>query len=101
VTRAEHTITFREREFKGSRLRCLLVTSQEATEIANFFTPLVAPHAVVTSNDTWAHTYPTEPGFIAALHSAFRIFATEISATLSDDTVLGLRHDRRARSRRR
>lgn len=54
MTRDEHTITFRKREFKGSRLRCLLLTSQAATEVANFLTSLVAPHASVSPTDHWA-----------------------------------------------
>jgi hypothetical protein len=48
------SITFRKREFKGSRLRCLLATSQEPKDVAAFLTSLVQPHAIVTSMNTWA-----------------------------------------------
>jgi hypothetical protein len=51
---AERRITFREREFKGSRLRCLLLTSQSDTEVAGVLTSLVTPHASVTPEDHWA-----------------------------------------------
>jgi hypothetical protein len=61
MTRAERTITFREREFKGSRLRCLLLTSQTATEVANFLTSLVAPHASVPPEGHWAPRGFLEP----------------------------------------
>jgi hypothetical protein len=54
LTPAERTITFREREFKGSRLRCLLLTNNPPTQVAAFLTSLVAPHAFVTSEDHWA-----------------------------------------------
>ena len=54
MTRAERTITFRERDFKGSRLRCLLLTSEAPTKVAAFLDSLVAPHALVTTEDHWA-----------------------------------------------
>ena len=54
MNRAERTITFREREFKGSRLRCLLLTSQSATDVSRFLTSLVAPHAQVPIDARWA-----------------------------------------------
>jgi hypothetical protein len=54
VTFSERTITFREREFKGSRLRCLLLTSQADEKVTEFLTSLVAPHAFVTPKDHWA-----------------------------------------------
>jgi hypothetical protein len=57
----ERTITFREREFKGSRLRCLLLTSQSDTEVAGVLTSLVAPHASVTPEDRWAPRGLREP----------------------------------------
>jgi hypothetical protein len=55
------TITFREREFKGSRLRCLLLTSQSDTEVAGVLTSLVTPHASVTPEDRWAPRGLREP----------------------------------------
>jgi hypothetical protein len=57
----EKTISFREREFKGSRLRCLLLTSREPTEVAEFLSALVAPHAKVSANDQWAPRGLREP----------------------------------------
>lgn len=54
MTSNECTITFRKREFKGSRLRCLLLTSQDALSVADFLTTLVDPHATVTLEDHWA-----------------------------------------------
>lgn len=58
------TIAFRRREFKGSRLRCLLMTQQSDTDVAGFLTSLVAQHAVVTAADHWAprgFLNPVEP----------------------------------------
>jgi len=54
VTPAEDTITLREREFKGSRLRCLLPTNNAPDYVAAFLSSLVAPHALVTRKDRWA-----------------------------------------------
>ncbi|MBI1212966.1 MAG: hypothetical protein GC190_16005 [Alphaproteobacteria bacterium] len=53
MTPAERTIKFREREFKGSRLRCLLLTSAARSEVAAFLNSLVAPHARVTAAEHW------------------------------------------------
>jgi len=53
IAAVEKTITFREREFKGSRFRCLLLTSQEEPIVANFLTSLVKPYASVSSEDYW------------------------------------------------
>ena len=61
MNRAERTITFREREFKGSRLRCLLLTSQSATDVSRFLTSLVAPHAQVPIDARWAPRGFLEP----------------------------------------
>jgi hypothetical protein len=47
------TVTFRRREFKGSRLRCLMATSVARADVAAFLTALVRPHATVTSADVW------------------------------------------------
>lgn len=54
MTTAERSITFREREFKGSRLRCLLLTSDTPNKVAAFLNLLTAPHAQVTVEDRWA-----------------------------------------------
>ncbi len=61
MTRVERTIEFREREFKGSRLRCLLLTTQEAAKIAEFFASLVTPHASVPPDAHWAPRGFIEP----------------------------------------
>jgi hypothetical protein len=54
MTRAEGTVTFRERDFKGSRLRCLLLTNNAPDYVADFLNSLVSPHALVTTEDHWA-----------------------------------------------
>lgn len=46
-------VTFRRREFKGSRLRCLMATSLAAREVAAFLNQIVQPHAQVTIQDSW------------------------------------------------
>jgi hypothetical protein len=46
-------VTFRRREFKGSRLRCLIATSLADCDVAAFFNQLVQPHALVSAKDTW------------------------------------------------
>ncbi|WP_394793856.1 hypothetical protein [Armatimonas sp.] len=52
--RKSAVITFQERDFKGSRLRCLLLTHRPRTAVAASLSALVAPHATVTPNDLWA-----------------------------------------------
>lgn len=44
---SDSVISFREREFKGSRLRCLMMTSQTRNRVAEFLTSLVDPFASV------------------------------------------------------
>lgn len=51
---AEDTITLRKREFRGSRLRCLLLTNNAPDYVADFLNSLIAPHALVTPEDRWA-----------------------------------------------
>jgi hypothetical protein len=57
----DDAITFRQREFKGSRLRCLLLTNKAPEEIAAFLNSLVAHHALLTSEDHWAPRGFLEP----------------------------------------
>jgi hypothetical protein len=45
--------TFLSREFKGSRLRCLMTTGLSSTAVARFLQGLVAPYAEVTPRDIW------------------------------------------------
>ena len=55
------SLAFRPREFKGSRFRCLLLTSQPASKVAAFLTSLVVPHASVTAADRYAPVGFLEP----------------------------------------
>jgi hypothetical protein len=48
------TRTFKLREFKGSRLRCLLLTHQPRERVASFLTSITDRAARVTAADTWA-----------------------------------------------
>jgi hypothetical protein len=48
-------MTFRRREFKGSRLRCLMATSLGAREVAAFLNQIV-----VSDKDTWQPRGPLE-----------------------------------------
>jgi hypothetical protein len=57
----DRTISFRDREFKGSRLRCLLLTSREPKEVAEFLSALVFPYAEVNSTEQWAPRGFREP----------------------------------------
>lgn len=54
MTPAERIITFRERDFKGSHLRCLLLTNDSPKDVRAFLNFLVAPHGLVTTEDHWA-----------------------------------------------
>lgn len=45
--------TFRRREFRGSRLRCLIATSLPRAQIATWLSELVAPRATVSMDDVW------------------------------------------------
>jgi hypothetical protein len=44
----------RDRDLRGSRLRCLLLTSQPRSQVAGFLTSLAAPHAEVSAGDNWS-----------------------------------------------
>lgn len=57
----ENTITLCAREFKGSRLRCLLLTSQVPEEVAEFLSALVSPHAEIKPAMKWAPRGFLEP----------------------------------------
>ena len=48
---SENMIELPRRDFKGSRLRCLLMTSQGDAEVAKFFQSMVGEQASVGSND--------------------------------------------------
>ena len=69
------TITFRERDFKGSRLRCLLATHIPRPKVSEFLSSLAQPHATVSATDRYAPSgflQPDEaklgetPGFLCA-----------------------------------
>jgi len=58
----KNSIKFARRDFKGSRLHCLLATQQNETAVAEFLTSLVAPHASVDSEKhRWAPRGFLEP----------------------------------------
>jgi hypothetical protein len=46
-------VTFQAREFKGSRLRCLVATSLPNRSVAQFLNTLVTPYAQVAASDVW------------------------------------------------
>src|SRR4051812_4856936 len=49
----EQQICFRDREFKGSRLRCLLLTSKSRETVRSFLRDLIAPHGDVDADAKW------------------------------------------------
>lgn len=51
---SENTITFRHREFRGSRFRCLLATSSPRVEVARFLNCLAPADFRVTEKHQWA-----------------------------------------------
>ena len=46
-------VSFRKRDLKGSRLRCLMLTGLAASEIVAFLDGLVQPYASVGHDDIW------------------------------------------------
>ncbi len=54
-------ICFRRREFKGSRFRCLLLTSQPRKTVAQFFQNLTPDDVTVNSNHHWSPQGFLEP----------------------------------------
>jgi hypothetical protein len=76
-------ICFEEREFKGSRFRCLLLTHQPKPRVVAFLNSLVRPHATVGEDDVFMPEglcWPEEarlgetPGFLSDKH---RILVTD------------------------
>jgi hypothetical protein len=54
MPRSERTVTLQKRHLKGSRLRCLMLTSLARKQIARSLTELVQPYGVVDSDkDQW------------------------------------------------
>ena len=52
------------REFRGSRLRCLMLSSLSDEQVANSLTELVSPHAIVKTHNFWrprGFVHPQEP----------------------------------------
>jgi len=49
----EETVSFRGRELKGSRLRCLMLTSLAERQVAASLSRLIEPHGLVTTQDSW------------------------------------------------
>src|SRR4051794_8992126 len=58
----DDTLTFRKRELKGSRLRCLMATHQSDQKVAEFLTSLVQPYAAVDPAYQWAPRGFLHPG---------------------------------------
>ncbi len=57
-------ISFRSREFKGSRNRCLLVTSQPREKVASFFSQISPRNFSIAKTDSWGpcgYGQPDEP----------------------------------------
>lgn len=46
-------LSFRPREFKGSRLRCLLATHRSRTDVARFLSELIGTPGSVVESDRW------------------------------------------------
>jgi hypothetical protein len=46
-------MTFQKKELKGSRLRCLMLTSMPDKQVAHFLCGLVHPYATVDTSDQW------------------------------------------------
>ena len=59
---ADKKLKFAPREFKGSRLRCLQLTSLHNTGVAEFLTALITPYACVDQDAVWLPRGPLEPG---------------------------------------
>lgn len=57
----EETLTFRKREFYGSRFRCLLATSQPRRAVAEFLTNLTPVGISVSEDHLWAPRGFVEP----------------------------------------
>jgi hypothetical protein len=53
MTSISKKLTFDPKEFKGSRLRCLQLTSLHNDGVAGFLTELVKPHAQVHPDGIW------------------------------------------------
>ncbi len=51
---SENTLTFQEKDFRGSRFRCLLSTSQPDPAVAEFINSLTPNEVTVTENHQWA-----------------------------------------------
>ena len=58
---SEKTLTFREREFRGSRFRCLLATSQSRPDVARFLNHLTPSDVSVTETHQRSPNGFTEP----------------------------------------
>jgi hypothetical protein len=74
---------FRAREFKGSRLRCLIATGLERRDAAAFLNQLVMPYASVTADDSWAPCGFGRPVEVC-LGDAMTVLNDDRRATLTD-----------------
>ena len=76
----KNLLTFAPREFRGSRFRCLLLTSTPPQDTAEFLTQVAHPFATVTASDIWAPKGFGDPDEIE-LHNASRFpFTSERKA---------------------
>lgn len=58
---SEKTVMLKESDMKGSRARCLILTSMPRTEVADFLNRLVSPYADVGPDDVWMPNGFIEP----------------------------------------
>lgn len=49
----EKTVTFNEKDLKGSRLRCMMLTSAPDRQVAKVLSNLIYPFATVATSDVW------------------------------------------------
>lgn len=76
MSKSPNSVTFKKRDFKGSRFRCLMLTSLPDNTLAETLTGLVTPHAIVNPNHLHSprgFLHPDEaklgetPGFLSDL----------------------------------
>lgn len=70
------------REFRGSRLRCLMLSSLSEDQVANSLSELISPHATVQTTDFWrprGFTDPSEPELCKTTEFLPREICEEVS----------------------
>lgn len=53
MVKNNNKICFARKEFKGSRLRCLMLTALPRDQVAGYLSSLIHPYGEVTPNDQW------------------------------------------------